>query len=84
MEHRDGILWVIALIRGAYLLKPNFVLHFNQGGYGLECLLTHPSVIDAVLEYVSLAKPSRVTLVMLQCKGVISANYGKLWNSIRL
>lgn len=44
------------------LLKPNFVLHFNQGGHGLECLLTHPSVIDAVLEYVSLAKPSLVTL----------------------
>ena len=36
------------------ILKPNFVLHFNQGGYGLECLLTHPSVVEAVLEYVNL------------------------------
>jgi len=44
------------------VLKPNFVVHFNQGGYGLECLLTHPGVIEAILEYVVLAKPSRVTL----------------------
>jgi uncharacterized protein (DUF362 family) len=44
------------------VLKPNFVLHFNQGGYGLECLLTHPSVVEAVLEYVALTKPARVVL----------------------
>jgi uncharacterized protein (DUF362 family) len=53
-----------ALVRpGARIvLKPNFVIHSNQGGYGLECLLTHPSVIEAALEYVALTKPASVVL----------------------
>jgi uncharacterized protein (DUF362 family) len=38
------------------------VLHYNHAGAGLDCLVTHPSVIDAVLEYVALARPSDVVL----------------------
>lgn len=33
------------------LIKPNLVMHSNPIG-GLECMVTHPSVIFAVLEYV--------------------------------
>lgn len=36
------------------LLKPNFVMHENLTG-GLDCLVTHPSVIRAVLDYVLIA-----------------------------
>ena len=36
------------------LLKPNFVMHQNPAG-GTECLLTHPSVLRAVLDYVLIA-----------------------------
>ena len=35
------------------LLKPNLVMHENPGG--LDCLVTHPSVIRAVLDYVLIA-----------------------------
>jgi uncharacterized protein (DUF362 family) len=44
------------------LLKPNWVRHWNQSGEGLDCLLTHTSVIEAVLEYVALASPGSVII----------------------
>jgi uncharacterized protein (DUF362 family) len=44
------------------VLKPNWVSHHNQSGAGLECLVTHPSLIEAVLEYVALARPGEVVL----------------------
>ncbi|HEX8088716.1 MAG TPA: DUF362 domain-containing protein [Blastocatellia bacterium] len=37
------------------LIKPNFVLHFNAGGGPLEAVVTHPSVIRAVVDYVMIA-----------------------------
>ena len=40
------------------VLKPNWVLDHNQAGAGLDCLVTHPSVIEAALQYVALAQPS--------------------------
>lgn len=46
----------------AVVLKPNWVLHANESGAGLECLVTHPSVIEAVLHYVALARPGKVVL----------------------
>ena len=44
------------------LLKPNLVRHWNQSGAGLNCLLTHTSVIEAVLEFVMLARPRSVVV----------------------
>lgn len=44
------------------LLKPNWVLHYNQGGHGMECMVTHPAVIRAVLRQVLAAGPARVIL----------------------
>lgn len=42
------------------VLKPNWVLHENQSGLGMDCMVTHASVIDAVLELVLRARPARV------------------------
>ncbi|MBR0091376.1 MAG: DUF362 domain-containing protein [Lachnospiraceae bacterium] len=36
------------------LLKPNFVMHENPAG-GIDCLVTHASVLRAVLDYVLIA-----------------------------
>lgn len=44
------------------LLKPNWVLHYNQGSGGMECMVTHPAVIRAVLREVLAARPGRVIL----------------------
>ncbi|MGE5293853.1 MAG: hypothetical protein ACM3VT_03410, partial [Solirubrobacterales bacterium] len=32
------------------LLKPNWVLHYNQGGHTMDCMITHPVFIEAVLD----------------------------------
>ncbi len=47
---------------GRIVVKPNWVLHANQGEGGMDCMITHPSILRAVLEYVFLAKPARVVL----------------------
>jgi len=44
------------------LLKPNWVLHFNQSGQTMDCMVTHPAVIEAVLDEVLLAKPGRILI----------------------
>jgi uncharacterized protein (DUF362 family) len=42
------------------LVKPNFVLHANEGAGGIEPLVTHPTVIQAVVEGVLRAGPATV------------------------
>lgn len=44
------------------LLKPNWVLHRNHSGKGLECMITDPRFVLAVLELVCRASPRRVTI----------------------
>jgi uncharacterized protein (DUF362 family) len=41
------------------LIKPNFVLHFNAGGGPLDAVVTHPSVIRAIVDYVVIALKRR-------------------------
>ena len=49
--------------RGArVLVKPNLVLHENEGPWGMEPLVTHISVIRAVVEAALLADPAAVTV----------------------
>ncbi len=43
-------------------IKPNWVYHAPRGPATLDCLITHTSLIQAVLHYVALAKPSSVVL----------------------
>ena len=42
------------------VVKPNFVLHQNQGNGGLAPLITHPSIIKAVVAEVLKANPSQI------------------------
>lgn len=44
------------------LLKPNWVLHKNYSGRGLECLVTHKNLMVAVFLEVLKAKPARVII----------------------
>lgn len=47
--------------RGArVLVKPNFVAHRNEGPWGVEPLVTHPSVVRAVVNALLQADPSEV------------------------
>ena len=47
---------------GKIVVKPNWVLHRNMGEGGMDCMVTHPSVLRAALEYVFLARPAQVVL----------------------
>jgi uncharacterized protein (DUF362 family) len=42
------------------VVKPNWVHHRNGSGQGLDCLVTHPSVLEAVLLYVMKARPRSI------------------------
>ena len=44
------------------LLKPNWVLHENRSSGGLDCLVTHPTVIEAALRFVMKTAPASVVL----------------------
>jgi uncharacterized protein (DUF362 family) len=44
------------------LVKPNLVLHENEGPWGIEPLVTHASIIEAVVEAALQANPSRVVV----------------------
>jgi len=42
------------------VIKPNWVFHENQSGAGLDCLVTHSSIVEAVAQYVGLARPAQL------------------------
>jgi len=44
------------------ILKPNWVFHANHSGQGMDCLVTHASVLGAVLDLVLRAKPGKVVV----------------------
>lgn len=44
------------------VIKPNWVFHENQSGAGLDCLVTHSSVIEAVAQYVGLTNPAQLII----------------------
>ncbi len=44
------------------LIKPNWVSHANASGAGNECLVTHPTIIEAILEYAVIARPSHIVV----------------------
>jgi uncharacterized protein (DUF362 family) len=44
------------------VLKPNWVLHENHSGQGMNCLVTHASVLRAVLDVVLRARPGKVVV----------------------
>src|SRR5512136_2493509 len=44
------------------LLKPNWVLHCNMSGKGMDCMITHPVFIEEVIKQISKAAPGRIIL----------------------
>jgi uncharacterized protein (DUF362 family) len=44
------------------VVKPNWVTHQNENTAGLGCLITHPSVLDALCRYILKAGPQRLTI----------------------
>jgi uncharacterized protein (DUF362 family) len=42
------------------VIKPNWVYHHNGSGHDLDCLVTHSSVLEAILLYVAKARPRSV------------------------
>lgn len=47
---------------GRITLKPNWVLHRNEGPGGTDCLITHAAILRALLDYALLARPARVVV----------------------
>lgn len=47
------------------VLKPNMVMHENQKPeHGMDCLITHPSLVRAILDYVILALCGKGTVII--------------------
>lgn len=44
------------------LVKPNWVLHENYSGAGMDCLVTHPVFLLALLAEIFRARPARVVI----------------------
>ncbi|MGC1650934.1 MAG: DUF362 domain-containing protein, partial [Candidatus Sulfotelmatobacter sp.] len=57
------------------VLKPNWVLHWNKSGAGMDCMVTHAAVIEAGLEYLALAHPGSVVVGDAPVQG---CNFGEL------
>jgi hypothetical protein len=57
------------------VLKPNWVLHWNKSGAGMDCMVTHATVIEAGLEYLALAHPGSVVVGDAPVQG---CNFGEL------
>src|SRR5690349_16924991 len=64
-EHLNSPAWnpLAALIEGKkVVLKPNWVYHENASGQGLDCLITHVSVLEAILHYIAKGRPAAIVL----------------------
>jgi len=60
------------------VIKPNWVFHENQRGAGLDCLITHSSVIEAVAKYVGLTNPAQLIIGDAPIQGCDFAQLRKL------
>lgn len=44
------------------LLKPNWVFHFNRSGSGMDCMITHPKFIEAIIKEIIKANPKKIII----------------------
>ncbi|MCS6771933.1 MAG: DUF362 domain-containing protein [Kiritimatiellae bacterium] len=44
------------------VIKPNWVLHANEGPGGTDCLITHASILRAVIDYALRARPAMLVV----------------------
>jgi uncharacterized protein (DUF362 family) len=59
------------------LVKPNMVMHTNRGGGGLDCLVTHPSIIRVMCAYAVKALGGNGTLIIADAP-IQSADFNRL------
>jgi uncharacterized protein (DUF362 family) len=62
-------------------IKPNWVHHAPRGPASLDALITHTSVIQAVLEYVALTRPR---VIMIGDAPLQSCDFGALYKAASL
>jgi uncharacterized protein (DUF362 family) len=58
----DNLFGLVIPAGARVLVKPNLVLHENEGRWGIDPLITHASIIEAVTEAALRANPSRVAV----------------------
>jgi len=73
------------LIKPGYkvVLKPNFVLHYNEGGYDIFASLTHSSIIRAIADYVLIALKGQGRLIIAEAPQM-NCELDKLENALKL
>ena len=52
---------------GLAVIKPNWVSHFNRSGGGLECLVTHASLIFSIADWCAAAMEGEGRVVIGDC-----------------
>lgn len=51
------------------LLKPNWVLHYNQAGKGMECMITNKNVLLVLIEQILKCNPAEVKIADAPIQG---------------
>jgi uncharacterized protein (DUF362 family) len=71
------------LIGGAALVvvKPNWVYHENRGGEGLDCMVTHSSLVEAIVSEVAKCRHARIVVGDAPVQG---CDFGALWRACDL
>jgi uncharacterized protein (DUF362 family) len=68
------------------VIKPNWVYHRNPSGHGLDSLVTHTAVIEAILHYVVKTRPRSVLVCDAPIQGcdfdALTASCG-VWEMVR-
>jgi hypothetical protein len=49
---------------GRVVIKPNWVHNYNPSGHGLDCLITHASLIKHVIDFVAVALHGKGSIVI--------------------
>jgi uncharacterized protein (DUF362 family) len=44
------------------MLKPNWVMHYNHSCKGMDCMVTHPVFIEAILQQILKTKPGKIVI----------------------
>lgn len=61
------------------VIKPNFVLHFNSSGHDLNSVITHGSVIRALMDYIYIALKGKGEIIIADAPQM-NADFEKIKN----
>jgi uncharacterized protein (DUF362 family) len=63
------------------VVKPNWVYHENRSGQGLDCTVTHPSLVEAIVAEAAKCRPARIVVGDAPVQG---CDFGALWRACDL